>query len=166
MRKSDEIITLGVISDTHGKLDSQVFLLFDGVQAIVHAGDVGNRDILIDLQAVAPVFGVVGNTDGFDLAAQLPLRRVEEIEGIRIGIAHGHLHGGPSDRHSRLRAAFHDDRTDVIIYGHTHRACSDGDERPWVVNPGSASQGRGHGRSVGFLHLHDGQFEFEIVRLD
>jgi len=157
----------GIISDTHGKVPSEVFAHFDGVEGILHAGDVDHEDILIELEAVAPVRGVMGNMDGMELSHRLPLRDVVDLDGVRVGLAHGHLHGGPSDRHRRLREAFETDNVQVIVYGHTHRSCADTDEEPWVLNPGSASQGRGHGRSIGLLRLdEDGSLDFEIVRLD
>jgi len=159
--------TLGIISDTHGKLPPEVFTHFEGVQAILHAGDVDSEDILIELEAIAPVRGVMGNMDGMELSHRLPLRDVVDLDGVRIGLAHGHLHGGPSDRHQRLREAFEADGVQAIIYGHTHRSCADTDENPWVLNPGSASQGRGHGRSIGLLRVaEDGTLDFQIVRLD
>ena len=125
------------------------------------------EDILVELEAIAPVHGVMGNMDGFDLAHRLPMRAVVDLDGLRVGLAHGHLHGGPSDRHSRLREAFRSDGVHAVIYGHTHRACADTEDEPWVLNPGSASQGRGHGRSIGLLRVaEDGALDFEIVRLD
>lgn len=159
--------TFGIISDTHGKLPAEVFDHFEGVEAILHAGDVDREEILIELEAIAPVHGVMGNMDGSELSHRLPLRQVVELDGVRVGLAHGHLHGGPSDRHRRLREAFADDGVQLIVYGHTHRSCADTGETPWVVNPGSASQGRGHGRTIGLLRLEgQGEFDFEIVRLD
>ena len=46
---------LGVISDTHGRLRPEVFTHFDGVDRILHAGDIGDPDILVELAAIAPV---------------------------------------------------------------------------------------------------------------
>src|SRR5690606_23566081 len=54
---------VGLISDTHGRLRPEVFDIFAGVDRIVHAGDVGDRDILIELAAIAPVTAVWGNVD-------------------------------------------------------------------------------------------------------
>ena len=54
---------IGVISDTHGKLRSTVFDAFEGVDLILHAGDIGGLDIITELEAIAPVQAVHGNTD-------------------------------------------------------------------------------------------------------
>jgi putative phosphoesterase len=60
-------VRLGVIADTHGQLRPQVFDAFAQVDHILHAGDVGKREILIDLEALAPVTAVFGNSDGSEL---------------------------------------------------------------------------------------------------
>ncbi len=156
---------IGVISDTHGRLPGAVLEIFDGVEAILHAGDVGDESILTELETLAPVHAVLGNVDGFAIAHTLPLRLVVDLTGLRIGIAHGHLHGDPSDRHDRLRQAFQPEGVDVVVYGHTHTPCCDASSHPWVINPGSPSQSRGHGRSVGLLSLRGRQPHFEIVEI-
>ena len=74
---------LGVIADTHGLLRPEVFEVFAGVDHILHAGDIGPLDILTELEAIAPVTAVFGNTDGFDVRAK--------------------LHAGGADRARRLR---------------------------------------------------------------
>jgi putative phosphoesterase len=56
---------IGLISDTHGRLDSRVVEIFEGVDRILHAGDIGGEEILAELGAVAPVTAVLGNTDAF-----------------------------------------------------------------------------------------------------
>ena len=63
---------LGVISDTHGLLRPEVFEVFREVDHILHAGDVGGWDLIVELQAAAPVTAVYGNTDGSELRARLP----------------------------------------------------------------------------------------------
>jgi uncharacterized protein len=65
-------VRLGVISDTHGQLRPEVFDVFKGVDHILHGGDVGGGDLLVQLQALAPVTAVYGNTDGFELRGRLP----------------------------------------------------------------------------------------------
>ena len=55
---------LGIISDTHSFLDPRIAQIFDGVEHILHAGDVGPHSLLLELGAIAPVTAVLGNTDG------------------------------------------------------------------------------------------------------
>ena len=56
---------VGLISDTHGLLRPEVFRVFEGVDRILHAGDVGRADILIELEEIAPFEAVFCNTDGW-----------------------------------------------------------------------------------------------------
>jgi putative phosphoesterase len=65
-------LRLGLIADTHGLLRPEVFHVFQGVDRILHAGDVGDADVLAELEVLAPVTAVWGNTDGFALRERLP----------------------------------------------------------------------------------------------
>ncbi len=129
---------VGLISDTHGKLRPQVFDLFEGVDAIIHAGDIGDINIITELGAIAPVFAVHGNTDGFDIQAVAGESLAVELGGRRIVVVHGHLL--PSTSARTLRATFPD--ADVVVYGHTHKPLTDATEKPLVVNPGAAGAAR------------------------
>ncbi|MGD9851400.1 MAG: metallophosphoesterase family protein [Nitrospirales bacterium] len=55
---------IGVISDTHGLVRPQVFEVFQGVQLIIHAGDIGNAEVLTKLESIAPVIAVRGTMIG------------------------------------------------------------------------------------------------------
>ena len=72
MKKSE--FTLGIISDTHGVLSPEVHNLFAGVDQIIHAGDIGGEDILFELETIAPVVAVYGNTDTGALRRRLTER--------------------------------------------------------------------------------------------
>lgn len=140
---------IGLISDTHGRLRNEVFELFAGVEHILHAGDVGPADLLTELEALAPVTAVWGNTDGHDLRDTLPEVATLELDGWRVVLAHGHRLGSPTP--AALRGAHGD--ADVIVYGHTHRPLID-EGHPLVINPGSAGAPRfGLAPSVGILTL-------------
>jgi len=65
-------VRLGIISDTHGVLRPQVFEIFREVDHILHGGDIGRLDLLVELEALAPVTAVYGNSDGFDIRSKLP----------------------------------------------------------------------------------------------
>jgi len=153
---------LGLISDTHGLLRPEVFEHFDGVDRILHAGDIGPPDILVELEALAPVTAVFGNTDGFDIRARVPEAAVLEIEGLRIRVVHGHQHGSPKP--DVLRAAYPD--ADVIVYGHTHRALVDRSEGRLVINPGAAGPVRFNlTPSIALLDLSAGRAEVRILEI-
>ena len=145
---------LGVISDTHGLLRPEVFDIFKTVDHILHGGDVGKWAILKDLEALAPVTAVYGNTDGMELRAKLPQVATLELDGFEIVVTHGDQLGSPTP--AKLHAAF--PRAEVIVYGHTHRPLLElVDKTVTVMNPGGAGAARfGLKPSVGILELEPG----------
>jgi putative phosphoesterase len=145
---------VGVIADTHGMLRPEVFDIFAEVDHILHAGDVGGVDLLLELETIAPVTAVYGNTDGFDLRNRFPQVARLELEGQRVVVTHGDQFGSPQP--AGLREAFPE--TEIIVYGHTHRPFLElYDYLVTVVNPGSAGRARfGIPPSVGILDLEAG----------
>src|SRR5688500_20219601 len=87
---------IGIISDTHGLLRPQVFEAFEGVDHSLHAGDVVEPDILVELAAIAPVTAVWGNVDGMKIRAQVPEVARLELGGVRIVVIHGMQFGSPT----------------------------------------------------------------------
>lgn len=153
---------IGLISDTHGLLRPEVFDRFEGVDRILHAGDIGTTDILVELEAIAPVTAVYGNTDGFEIRARAPERAELEIEGRRVVVVHGHLLGSPTPE--RLRAT--EPEADIIVYGHTHKARIDRGGSTLVVNPGAAGPARFRLiPSIAILTLEGDAAEVEILPL-
>ncbi|NIR45244.1 MAG: metallophosphoesterase family protein [Gemmatimonadetes bacterium] len=131
-------LRIGLISDTHGLLRNEVYAAFEGVDEVLHAGDVGDPAILDELEVIAPVRAVYGNVDGFDVREVTPERLELERAGHRIAVVHGHQWGSP--RVSDLAEAFHDFA--VVVYGHTHEPLIEGTDGPLIVNPGSAGHRR------------------------
>lgn len=130
---------LGIISDTHGQLRPEVLDVFSQVDQILHAGDIGSHDLLMELETLAPVIAVYGNTDGWDLRGRLPAEQHVELEGLNFTIVHGDRFGQPTPE--GLRAAYPE--ADVIVYGHTHRPLlTMVDQTVTVMNPGSAGPPR------------------------
>ena len=153
---------IGLISDTHGRLRNEVFEHFDRVDRILHAGDIGDLDLLVDLEAIAPVTAVYGNTDGPAVRARVPAVASVEVEGVRIVVAHGHQLGSPTPAGLRAAHPGHD----VIVYGHTHRPLVEEAEGVLVVNPGAAGAARfGIPPSVGLLTTEDARARVELVQL-
>lgn len=145
---------LGVISDTHGKLRPEVFHVFDRVDHILHAGDVGSHDLLIELEAIAPVAAVYGNVDGSELRGKLPQVAQLELEGFIVVVTHGDQFGSPTPR--AVVDAF--PGAEIIVYGHTHRPLLElVDKTITVMNPGAAGAARfGVPPSVGIMELEPG----------
>ena len=145
---------VGVIADTHGLLRPEVFEVFTQVDHILHAGDVGGPEILIELEALAPVTAVYGNTDGPELRSRLPQVAEVELDGFAIVVTHGDQLGHPTP--DVLHAAF--PRAEIIVYGHTHKPLLElVDRTVTVMNPGGAGRPRfGIPPSVGVMELEAG----------
>ena len=145
---------LGVISDTHGLLRPEVFEVFREVDHILHGGDVGPPEILAELEAVAPVTAVYGNTDDWDLRSRLPQVATLELDGFEIVVTHGDQFGSPTP--DSVQAAF--PSAEIIVFGHTHRPILTlVDTVVTVMNPGGAGPRRFNlPPSVGILELEPG----------
>ncbi|HTO72603.1 MAG TPA: metallophosphoesterase family protein [Gemmatimonadales bacterium] len=145
---------LGVISDTHGLLRPQVFEVFEGVDHILHAGDLGPLDLLTELEAIAPVTAVYGNTDDSEVRSRLPAVAKIELDGFRIVVTHGHQFGSPTPE--ALNTAFPD--AEILVFGHTHRPLlTIVDVVVTAMNPGGAGARRFDlPASVGILELEPG----------
>jgi putative phosphoesterase len=106
------VTRIGVIADTHGLLRPEVLAIFEGVDHILHAGDVGGEDVLASLRAIAPVTFVDGNnddSDGYDIT------RVT-IGGLRILLTH--ILPSPHDPRDEVRDLL--PSVDLVVFGHSH----------------------------------------------
>lgn len=131
---------IGVISDTHDYLDGYVFHAFDGVQQILHAGDIGEERILDELEEIAPVQAVSGNVD-FGVTKRRPQKWCGELFGVKICMTHGHLLD-PANYNKSARKFFEGENPRIIIHGHSHIAKNESDEGVTILNPGPAGRSR------------------------
>ncbi len=153
---------LGLISDTHGLLRPEVFDAFTGVDHILHAGDVGDLDILLALETIAPVTAVWGNTDAREIVEQLPERVTIELAGVTTTVLHGHQHGTPT----ALRMGHAHPEADLVVFGHSHRPEVERVKGVLAVNPGSAGPARfSLPITVALARIEDGRVEARIVEL-
>jgi uncharacterized protein len=130
-------VIVGLISDTHGLLRPEVARVFDGVDRILHAGDVGSRAVLEGLAKIAPVDAVYGNVDDRNDPA-LARERTLTHDGVTIHVSHGHELGRPTPELALFRYT-----GDVVVFGHTHRAVTvRSAEGRLAVNPGAAGPRR------------------------
>jgi putative phosphoesterase len=145
---------LGVIADTHGLLRPEVFDVFRDVDHILHAGDLGPIDVLTELESLAPVTAVYGNTDGPEVRSRLPQVAQVDLDGFRIVVTHGDQLGSPTP--DKLHAAFPE--AEILVFGHTHRPLLTlVDVVVTVINPGGAGPRRFDiPPSVGILELEPG----------
>ena len=128
--------------------------MFAEVDHILHGGDVGTDSILDELQAIAPVTAVYGNTDGSALRSKLPRVARVELDGFTIIVTHGDQFGSPTPE--KLQAEYPD--AEIIVFGHTHRPLLTlVDMVVTVMNPGGAGPRRFDlPASVGILELEPG----------
>jgi uncharacterized protein len=151
---------IGLISDTHGMVRASVHQALAGVELILHAGDVGGDEILDELELVAPVLAVHGNTDGPG-NPRLADSVERTIGGVPIHVSHGHELGSPTPEKLLERYA-----ADVIVYGHTHKQLVVRGGGRLVVNPGAAGARRFKLEpSVARLTIVNGRAEVELVPL-
>ena len=125
--------TIGLISDTHGLLRPQALRALEGSDLIIHAGDVGDPEILKSLKALAPVFAVRGNVDTEPWALALPETEVVETDSATIYILHD-VHALDLDP---VAAGFH-----IIVSGHSHKPARTEHDGVIFLNPGSAGPRR------------------------
>lgn len=153
---------VGLISDTHGLLRPGALEQLADAELILHAGDVGDPGILVELGALAPVHAVWGNTDGFDVRAVTAERVRLELEGWQVLLTHGHELGSP--RPDSLRDAYPD--ADIIVFGHTHAPLAEAFRGALMVNPGAAGPARFRLRpSIALLELAPGAREVRHIEL-
>jgi len=156
-RPRREPILVGVISDTHGVIRAEALVALRGCSHILHAGDVGDPQVLQALQRIAPVIAVRGNVDRGELAHRLPATAVVEIGGLRLGVTHN-LHLGLLDPET--------DRLDVLVYGHSHRPERRHRQRCLWLNPGSAGPCRfGRPATVALLKIAKGRPRAQVVSI-
>jgi len=124
---------VGLIADTHGLLRPAALAALRGCELIVHAGDIGSRDVLDALAEIAPVRAVRGNIDRGAWAAGLPGDDVVRFGGVFLYVLHdlADLDLDPA------ASGFH-----VVVTGHSHRPRHETRDGVHYVNPGSAGPRR------------------------
>lgn len=151
---------IGVISDTHNFFDPRIPELFKEVEHIIHAGDVGTSEIISELEKIAPVTAVTGNTD-----SMLPLKEVEVFELGRHKFLLQHI-VQPDTPAVLLSNRVQLEKPDVIVFGHTHKPFNKTIAGIWYFNPGYAGKTRfGLERSVALLHFQRDKIKPEFLKL-
>lgn len=126
---------------------------------ILHAGDLADESVLIELEALAPVKAVYGNVDSWPLRRTLPRLLQIPVGAFEIGLIHG---DGPDRARTLDRAARAFPRAHCVVFGHSHQPMCEWRENQLLFNPGSPTDRRRSPRcSYGFLYVGD-QIEGEI----
>lgn len=124
---------IGVISDTHGLFRPEIVPAFKDCGLILHAGDIGNPEVLHQLENIAPVIAIRGNNDKGIWAENLPLTREVKFGNILIYLLHN-LHELDIDPSAA--------GINAVISGHSHKAIEKWQNGILFLNPGSAGPKR------------------------
>lgn len=142
---------IGIISDTHGKLNSKVFEVFKNVDLILHAGDIGSDYVLNNLNLIAETKAVYGNMDDFDLRKILPKEIELEIDKVKIHLSHN--------------KEVPNKDFNIIIRGHTHILQNEYINNILHLNPGSATKSRFYKESIMILTIENKEIKIEVIYL-
>jgi len=123
---------IGVISDTHSLVRPEAVTALSGCELIIHAGDIGNENVLEELRKIAPVVVVRGNIDKESWASDIPETEAFEVNGKYIYLIHN-----IDELDLEPFGLF-----DVVVFGHTHRPCNEVREGVLFFNPASAGPRR------------------------
>jgi len=149
--------SIGVISDTHGRIPSGVPNAFKGVDLIIHAGDVGEEAVLDKLSKIAPIAAVRGNMDFGKWTSRLPETEVIEIGQLVLYVLHiaNRLDADP------VKTGFK-----AVISGHTHHPDVYEKNGVMFINPGSASYPKfGHPASAALIQIKGDDISVKLIRL-
>jgi putative phosphoesterase len=149
---------IGIVSDTHGLLRPEVLPALQGVDHILHLGDVGNKAILDALAEIAPVNAIRGNIDRTGPCSRLPETEIFLFEQHYIYLLHdlSTLHLDPAAAHFS-----------AVLYGHSHKPHIEHRKQVLYFNPGSCGPRRFElPVTVGMLTVNAGlDVKAEIVHL-
>jgi len=148
---------IGVISDTHGRLPQSVLEVFEKTDLIIHAGDIGDPEILNSLGKIAPTIAVRGNMDTDKWARRLPPNKTVKICRRQLHVLHDVYN---------LDINLDSNNYHVVIYGHTHQPQVEKQQGVLYVNPGSAVHPRfGYPPSVVILQIEGDSIKARLIDL-
>lgn len=152
---------IGVISDTHNYFDPQIPRYFEGVEHLLHAGDIGLPSILSQLRALAPVTAVSGNTD--DPGFHFRLTETVELAGRKFLVHHIVNPHSPDDL---LQARLDQEKPEVVVFGHSHVPFCERIRGTLFFNPGYAGKTRfGMQRTLAILDCTAKSIRHEFFKL-
>lgn len=160
-------ITIGVVSDTHipkksGDLPKTVIDSLMDVDLIIHAGDINRDYVIYQLEEIAPVQAVAGNTDDDYICSMLGRKKIITAGRCKIGVIHGD--GEKGTTLERAVKAFENDGVDCVVFGHSHIPFNEYVNGILCFNPGSPTDKRRQQHySFGLLHIEGRKINGEII---
>jgi putative phosphoesterase len=160
-RKIRKVQKIGVISDTHDHLDPQIKEVFEGVDHIIHAGDIGLPWIILQLEEIAPVTAVIGNTD----ETAINYKQIELVQlGDRKFLVHHVVE--PLNLSDKLKRRIIRENPDVVVFGHTHKPFCETINNTLYLNPGYAGAQRFNlARTVAILNCDSQGMTADFIEL-
>jgi len=156
--KKQEPQLIGLISDTHGLVRPQALQALQGVDLIIHAGDIGTPEVIAALKRIAPVMAIKGNNDRGSWAKSLPDTKLVQISAAKLYVIHNvkELDCDPVARGIQ-----------VVISGHSHKPSVVHRDGVLYVNPGSAGPRRFKlPVAVGKLYVNKLNVTAEVIELE
>ncbi|MFG0412464.1 metallophosphoesterase family protein [Pseudomonas sp. zjy_8] len=148
---------IGLIADTHNLLRPEALAALQGVDHLLHAGDIGGPHILAELERIAPLSVVRGNNDQDAWADTIADHLTLDFGGVRLHMLHDlkQLDVDPAEQ-----------GIDVVIAGHSHKPLQETRDGVLYLNPGSAGPRRFKlPIGVGILHIEGGRVRAELITL-
>jgi putative phosphoesterase len=170
---------IGLLSDTHiaweqDKLPPQVMETFQGVDLILHAGDIYAHHVLDELEHIAPILAALGDDDYPTPDPRVQKEHILKLEGLTLWLIHEGPHNPISPSWLSLRWQNRTSpegdkygKPDIVVFGHEHRTVVERCDNVLYINPGSPTllnyqPGPG---TVGILELNSGKADVRIIHL-
>lgn len=161
---------IGVIADTHiprraKNIPEDVLRYFKGVDIVLHAGDLTDLRVLDELRAITDkIEAVLGNMDPPENQSVLPVKKIIDVEGVKIGMMHGW--GGPIGLRRRVWNEMKEDKPDVVIFAHSHQPEKVVSGGVLFLNPGSPTDKFfASVNSIALLTIKDGKAQAQVIRI-
>lgn len=155
---------IGLVSDTHGFLHERIPDFFRGCEEIWHCGDIGNMDIIYELQKISRVIAVSGNIDYGEVVKTFPVTQTFTIDGLKICMTH--IGGYPGHYSLQARKLLETENPGLFVCGHSHilKVMFDKKYNMLCINPGAAGKTGFHVyiTAIRFLIVHGKPQKLEV----
>jgi len=160
-------LRIGLLSDTHGHLPSNLFDYLEECDELWHAGDIGSLEVAKKLAEFRPLKAVWGNIDGPEIRYEYPEKQIFECEGLKIFMIH--IGGYPRRYAKGVRKQLKEEKPDLFICGHSHILKCLPDEKLGLIhlNPGACGrQGFHMEKTIMRFSIENGEMSrFQICKL-
>ncbi len=131
---------IGLLSDTHGSIPSKAFEFFKDCDQILHAGDIGDVNVVDQLKSFKPFSAVYGNIDGNEIRTLYPENQLFTIENVKVIMTH--IGGYPGRYSTKARVLIEKEKPGLFISGHSHilKVMYDKKYNLLHINPGASGK--------------------------